>query len=431
MKTVLGPNQRFVTAGGFNGQLRDKAMFVCMNTNKESDDTLLCNAEEADTRVWLHTTNSAGTKKLVLSPDTDVYHIGLPIVAETSLDVLVRLSKFNSIEHRILDMQALISAFVNDPELAHIPSPLLPLDMQTLFVCTGCDFISFFNGLGKASFMATLFEYCNFICTNNEQVPGTLANSDSSGKLSFYRLVGCAYFRKHRAVFLPAYPSPVTLFNSLKKGGQSPQAHHVAWLDVIRERIWSRIKYEEEMIPSEGALDRHWLRSCWVLSVWKQANRNNLVYLPLDGNGWKQPTSETLEIDWDSSDHLSTVRTRVALLQKGCGCKTGCRTGRCKCKKSNNHCGPGCKCQGCLNLPATSNNPPQLSQSNEALQPSQSTGPLTSLESSDSDDSEDDEGDIGEDSSSNGSISDLEMEVNQLMNDIFGDYSDTNMSTDT
>ena len=81
----------------------------------QSDDALSCNAEEADTRIWLHVANSAGHKKLVLSPDTDVYHIGLPIVAETDLDVLVRLSTFNSPEHRILDMQALISAFVNDP----------------------------------------------------------------------------------------------------------------------------------------------------------------------------------------------------------------------------------------------------------------------------------------------------------------------------
>ena len=38
----------------------------------QSDNTLLCNAEEADTRVWLHTLNSPGLRKLILSPDTDV-----------------------------------------------------------------------------------------------------------------------------------------------------------------------------------------------------------------------------------------------------------------------------------------------------------------------------------------------------------------------
>ena len=222
MKTSLQINQRFITAGGFNNDLQGKAMYVSMNTSPLSDDTLLCNAEEADTRIWLHTLNSAGNKKLILSPDTEVYHIGLPFVAETDLDVLVRLSKFNSVEHKILDMQALISAFNNDPELAHIPSTSLPSVMQTLFVCTGCDFISFFNGLGKASFLSTMLEYSKFICGNNEQCPGTLMSTSTDGKLSFYRLVGCAYFRKHRAAFLPAYPSPVTLYNSLKKKTSHP-----------------------------------------------------------------------------------------------------------------------------------------------------------------------------------------------------------------
>ena len=28
----------------------------------------------------------------------------------------------------------------------------------------------------------------------------------------------------------------------------------------------------------------------------------------------------------------------------GCGCKTNCGSGRCKCYKSGQHCGPGCMC---------------------------------------------------------------------------------------
>ena len=38
------------------------------------------NAEEADTRVWLHAYNSCGHKKLVVSPDTAVYNIVLPLL---------------------------------------------------------------------------------------------------------------------------------------------------------------------------------------------------------------------------------------------------------------------------------------------------------------------------------------------------------------
>ena len=212
----------------------------------------------------MHVVNSPGTRKLVLSPDTDVYHIGLPIIADTNIDVVVRLSSFNSLEHRYLHMQALLSAFHNDPELAPVNPALSPSVMQMTFISTGCDFISFFHGLGKANFLATLFLYCKFICSNTDLVPGTLADMDSTnGFLSFTRLVGCAYFRKHKGVFLPSYPSPMALFNSLDNKDLVPSGHHSVWLDKIREKIWSRIKYEEEMIPSNEALLRHWKRA-WL-----------------------------------------------------------------------------------------------------------------------------------------------------------------------
>ncbi len=78
----LKPTQRFVTAGGLDG---DMARFVTHHTQPIVDERLTSNAEESDTRIWLHVLHSAGTRKLVLSPDTDVYHIGLTIIAETQL----------------------------------------------------------------------------------------------------------------------------------------------------------------------------------------------------------------------------------------------------------------------------------------------------------------------------------------------------------
>ena len=43
------------------------------------------------------------------------------------------------------------------------------------------------------------------------------------------------------------------------------------------------------------------------------------------------------------------VKQRVRLLMKGCRCKSGCRTGRCGCKKSSTICSPGCRCTDCEN----------------------------------------------------------------------------------
>ena len=244
IKRKLQPQQKFVTSGGFNGTLRNQALFTTLNGTPQCDNALSSNAEESDTRIWLHVVHSAGHKKLVLSPDTDVYHIGLPIVAGTTFEVLVRLSPFSSLELRILDVQALISAFGNDPDLATIPPSLSPSVILTLYTCTGCDFISFFNGLGKASFLTTLFQYCGFICSDSDQAPGILTGTDPDpqGFLPFLRLVGCTYFRKHKSVFLPSYPTPITLFNSLQRDGQTTQEHHINWLDFMGERIWSKIK---------------------------------------------------------------------------------------------------------------------------------------------------------------------------------------------
>ena len=217
-------------------------MFVTPSQAPQCDPQLICNAEESDTRIWLHVVTSSGQKKLVLNPYTDVYHVGLPIVAGSSIEVVVKLSPFTSLENKYLDMQALIKIIIDDPDLAPIPTSLSPTVLQMLFVCTGCDFISFFNGLDKASFLATVFKYSEFICSNSTQTPGTLADShpNSNGILSFFRLVGCAYFRKYKAAFLLTYPTPMSLFNSLVKDNQTNLDLHSAWLSFLTERVWSR-----------------------------------------------------------------------------------------------------------------------------------------------------------------------------------------------
>ena len=90
------------------------------HSQPHTDDTSQSNAQESVTRIWLHVLRSAGVKKLVLSPDTDVYHLGLPVIAHTNLEVIVRLSSFSSLELRLLNMQALVNAFENDPDLARV-----------------------------------------------------------------------------------------------------------------------------------------------------------------------------------------------------------------------------------------------------------------------------------------------------------------------
>ena len=60
---------------------------------------------------------------------------------------------------------------------------------------------------------------------------------------------GVCLLQKTQGTIL-SYPN-----NSLLTDGQQPPAHHSAWLDImIRGKIWSRIKYEGEMVLSYDAL---------------------------------------------------------------------------------------------------------------------------------------------------------------------------------
>lgn len=52
---------------------------------------------------------------------------------------------------------------------------------------------------------------------------------------------------------------------------------------------------------------------------------------------------------WDTATNVHMVQSTVDYLTKGCKCKTGCGTRRCKCKKDAKMCGPSCRCVNCTN----------------------------------------------------------------------------------
>lgn len=93
--------------------------------------------------------HSAGTRKLLFSPDTDVYHIGLPLVNPDRFDVYVQLSPASSPELRLLHLNQLHLDLAADPDIALVPPGLRACDLQTLFICSGCDYVPFMLGLER------------------------------------------------------------------------------------------------------------------------------------------------------------------------------------------------------------------------------------------------------------------------------------------
>lgn len=291
-------------------------------------------------RIWRHACQTKASRILIYSPDTDVYNIGLAMTSITTYgEFIIQLNLPHSHEQRFLSLNNLQTALLNDPDLASIPRERLPITCQMVFIVSGCDYISYFAGLGKAAFLNVLYQYCKFITGNKEE--GSL--SDNSGEremkngfLSFVRLVGTLYTKKHLSaiVALRSVQTPIQHFNSI--AGHTTEERHQRWYGDIRGIVSDRICNEEERMPSYTSLWRHWQRSCWVAQMWKHSPQRD-VYIslpPPEKSGWlKNNTAGSFEIDWDCSEFQSEVQDTINFLTKGCSCKKGCKTKQCSCKK--------------------------------------------------------------------------------------------------
>ena len=228
---------------------------------------------------------------------------------------------------QFLDMLALIKAFQNDPDLATIDTTILPQVMQTLFVSTGCDYTTFFVKLERPLFCSIFFQYAPFITGKDHQ--GTLADTSLEGEsyntgfLAFLHLIGTVYYKKHATGF--ETPSPANHFLKFSGAHTTTQQQHKTWLEDILQTVADRSTFDTEMIPSIEALYYHWKRSCWVIHMWRQGDKNLIILKPLTDYGWTLSDNK-LAVLWDTPENMETIRQRVHLLLKGCKCVTGCTT---------------------------------------------------------------------------------------------------------
>ena len=278
--TMLEYAPRFMTA---NQEFITNIKEVAYSTNHGNErlprPCFYSNADEADSRVWLHCIHSSGTRKLIFSPDTDIYHIGLTIprtdTCMSDVQIIVQLSKSYKDSPRFVDLSALCNAIERDPDLSDIQEDFRCQSLQSVYVSTGCDYISFFVGLGKASFLSAFFQYASFIASGDPQ--GSIGNINLNGSdlsfFSFVRLVGCTYFKSHTSAFKKA--TPVALFHSFSNP-TSLWDHHSQWLAAISKNVWLRADSESKTVPNIEALQLHWRRSLWVLAMWQMATQNEI-----------------------------------------------------------------------------------------------------------------------------------------------------------
>ena len=190
--------QTLYIAGCFDGPGADNAWYTNGLQDIQPDPKFYCNTGETDNRLWLHVTK---TQLLIISRDTDV---GLPLLCTQTKEIMMQISALNSRELQLVNITNLVQAFKADPDLALLEQDKIPEIMQTVYAVSGCDYISVFSGLGKATFLRYFFQYASFITagsSHHSSTAGTLADihldsNYESGYLAFLRLVGTIYLKK-------------------------------------------------------------------------------------------------------------------------------------------------------------------------------------------------------------------------------------------
>ena len=74
--------------------------------------------------------------------------------------------------------------------------------MQTLYVVTGCDYLSFFSGLGKTTLIKCFVQHAEFIASGTDYLGRFSDISLETDEhdvvfVSFLRQIGTAYFKKY------------------------------------------------------------------------------------------------------------------------------------------------------------------------------------------------------------------------------------------
>ncbi len=119
----------------------------------------------------------------------------------TGLVRLIQLNVPKSILNLYFHLNKLVQALELDPDVASLPKSELTVIFQMLFICSGCDYVSYFAGLGKANFFNSFFQHVKFI--SGQQMGNFLLEHKETntikGFLSFQRLIGTLYFKKHYA----------------------------------------------------------------------------------------------------------------------------------------------------------------------------------------------------------------------------------------
>ena len=115
--------------------------------------------------------------------------------------------------------------------------------------------------------------------------------------------------------------------------------NNVSTTDEARVMLFNKSRSPESLSPTSDALHFHIKRAHYQASIWRQAHLVNPELPNPEDMGWKIEEARLKPIIMSFPPVPESCREVIA-----CKCKSGCKTLRCKCKKSNLNCTRGCTC---------------------------------------------------------------------------------------
>jgi hypothetical protein len=94
------------------------------------------------------------------------------------------------------------------------------------------------------------------------------------------------------------------------------------------------------------------MRAVLVLRIWDSACTGWMSIPVIESFGYKRNgRTGALELVYDFEVQMKRIEAQVELVLRGCGCKTGCESRKCKCQKVGERCSVACRCVSCKNIP--------------------------------------------------------------------------------
>ena len=357
---LLHNRQTLIVSGGFKQPGMANAV-VHSEEEEPFNFRAYCNNHvEADSMVFLHAVNCNPDNApiLIFSIDTDILFIGLHFACQYPDRHFLVHYKSSAGVNNYVDLNKLLDLMSVNSALCTFDKCQIADEMQALYVCSGCDYVSFFNHYSKNTFFDAYFDNVEFISAES-LYSGQLSQADEHdwelGFRAFCRLIGCVFITKcsssfqYKMKFLTK-PSPRDIYDKVceEHDTLSEQELLQEWLDQIRTFIMQspECTSEQYWLPSHDSLMLHWKRCCYVLQIWKQSDLSFMKYPDTTQWGWSF-VEKDLVFRWDSDANFRKVEKYRKLWTSGCKCRSvtkPCNNRTCGCRKSQKPCGPACAC---------------------------------------------------------------------------------------